>query len=154
MSDNEQTPIKQLEENLRLVNTILYKRGRSILAGMAVSSPQFNALLMLKELGPLTMGELCKRLFAACSTITDLADRLERAGLVTRSRDTKDRRVVRIHILPKGEAVVREVISERQRFIEKVWAEFDGTEQDGLLTTLRTLVTRMETLDAQLNPTE
>lgn len=139
--------VKQVEEKIRQSNTVIYRRGRSILAGMNVSTPQFNALLTLQEFGSMTMGELCKQLFTACSTATDLADRMEKAGLVERVRDSKDRRVVRMHLLPKGEEVVDAVISERCRFLDEVLNEYSAEEQPELLTALAVLAERMEMVD-------
>ncbi|MHB1651847.1 MAG: MarR family winged helix-turn-helix transcriptional regulator [Desulfitobacteriaceae bacterium] len=143
--------VKTMEEKIRQANTVIYRRGRSILAGLEVSSPQFNALLALQEFGPLTMGELCKQLFTACSTATDLADRMERVGLVERVRDSKDRRVVRMHLLPRGEEVVNAVISERQRFLAEVLNEYAEGEQPELLQILVTLAERMEKADKMMN---
>jgi len=142
---------KRLEETIRQANTIIYRRGRSILAGMDISMPQFNALLVLQEFGPLTMGELCRHLFTACSTATDLADRMERAGLVTRVRDDKDRRVVRMNLLPKGEEVVNAVIVERRRFLQAVLTRYAGGEGERLLEDLQLLSQRMDEVD-KLNP--
>jgi len=135
------------EEKLRQANTVIYKRGRSILTGMNISSPQFNALLTLQEFGPLTMGELCKHLFTACSTATDLADRMEKSGLVERRRDDKDRRVVRMHLLAKGEEAVNTVIAERQRFLGAVLQGYSEEEQANLLKTLDSLAEHMELAD-------
>lgn len=148
MMDTDQALSKGLEVMLRQVNTIIYKHGRSVLAGMQVSTPQFNALLTLKEFGPLTMGELCKHLFTACSTVTDLADRLERAGFVERSRDHKDRRVVRIHLLSKGEEVVSSVIMQRQVFLGEVLKEYSDQERINLQNVLELLVVSMEKADS------
>lgn len=141
---------KGLEETLRQANTVIYKRGRSILASMEVSSPQFNALLELQEFGPLTMGELCKHLFMACSTATDLADRMERMGLVERKRDDKDRRVVRMHLLAKGVEVVNTVIAERQRFIGEVLQAYTEEEYTQLYSSLKLLVERMDGVDKRI----
>lgn len=138
---------RELEEAIRRSNTVIYRRGRSILTEMGISNPQFNALLTLNEFGPLTMGELCKHLVTACSTATDLADRLERDGLVERVRDPKDRRIVRMHMLPKGEKVVDLVINERLRFLDKVLLEYSSEEHALVLEGLELLADQMERLD-------
>ena len=135
---------KQLEETLRRANTILFKRGRSILTGMEISALQFNALLSIREFGPLTMGELGKHLFVACSTATDLADRMERAKLVERVRDNNDRRVVRLNLLARGNEVVDAVIAERQSFVGEVLKNYSDEEYDELLRSLELLEQRME----------
>ena len=135
---------KQLEETLRRANTILFKRGRSILMDMEISALQFNALLTIRELGPLTMGDLCKNLFVACSTATDLADRMERSELVERVRDDKDRRVVKLHLLPRGNEVLEAVIAERQSFLGEVLRDYTEAEYEELLHGLHLLTQRME----------
>ncbi|WP_040411095.1 MarR family transcriptional regulator [Desulfosporosinus sp. OT] len=135
---------KQLEETLRRANTILYKRGRSILIGMEISALQFNALLTIREFGPLTMGDLGKHLFVACSTATDLADRMERSSLVERVRDNKDRRVVRLHLLARGDEALDAVIRERQSFLGAVLKDYTDEEYEDLLSRLELLTQRME----------
>jgi MarR family transcriptional regulator, organic hydroperoxide resistance regulator len=135
---------KQCEETLRRANTILFKRGRSILTGMEISSLQFNALLSIREFGPLTMGELGKHLFVACSTATDLADRMERAQLVERIRDNCDRRVVRVRLLDKGNEAVDAVIAERQKFVGEALGDYTDVEYDELLRSLVLLEQRMK----------
>ncbi|ODA41448.1 MarR family transcriptional regulator [Desulfosporosinus sp. BG] len=135
---------KQLEEALRRANTILYKRGRSILIGMEISALQFNALLTIREFGPLTMGDLGKHLFVACSTATDLVDRMERASLVERVRDNKDRRVVRLHLLTRGDEALDAVIRERQSFLGAVLKNYTDEEYVDLLRRLELLTQRME----------
>lgn len=143
MAPTEDLP-KQLEETIRRANTILFKRGRSILIGMEISALQFNALLTIREFGPLTMGVLCKHLFTACSTATDLADKMERAKLVERVRDEKDRRVVRLQLLPRGDDVLNKVIAERQIFIGEVLKDYTDEEYVELLRSLELLEHRME----------
>ncbi|MDR3541209.1 MAG: MarR family transcriptional regulator [Desulfosporosinus sp.] len=135
---------KQLEETLRRANTILFKHGRSVLIGMEISALQFNALLIIREFGPLTMGDLGKHLFVACSTATDLADRMERSMLVERIRDHKDRRAVRLHLLARGNQALDAVIIERQNFIGEVLEDYTKEEYVELLRGLELLAERME----------
>ncbi len=142
MAPKEDLP-RQLEETIRRANTILFKRGRSILSGREISALQFNALLTIREFGPLTMGDLGKHLFVACSTATDLADRMERSKLVERVRDEKDRRVVRMRLLPQGDEVLNEVIAERQSFIGEVIEDYTAEEYVELMRSLELLEYRM-----------
>ncbi len=143
MAPNEELP-KQLEETIRRANTILFRRGRSILTGMEISALQFNALLTIREFGPLSMGDFCKHLFTPCSTATDLASRMERAKLVERVRDKNDRRMVRMHLLPRGEDVLNQVIAERQSFLGEVLKDYTNEEYEQLLRSLELLEHRME----------
>ena len=124
---------RQIEESLRQVTKAINHYGRSVLSELEVSYPQFNALLTLKEFGSLTMGELCKHMYTACSTATDLADRMEEAGLVARMRDGRDRRVIRVNLLPKGEEIVNAVVLRRQCLLDQVLREYSSEDKRKLL---------------------
>src|SRR5690625_7555566 len=105
--------IAKIERNMRYINGIIKHKGRQILKNYSITTPQFIALQWLLEGGDLTIGELSNKINLAFSTTTDLVDRMEKKELVERKRDANDRRVVRIHLLPKGQKIIREVIDER-----------------------------------------
>ncbi|MFS8631057.1 MAG: molybdopterin-dependent oxidoreductase, partial [Bacillales bacterium] len=105
----DEKTVAELEKLLRYIAAILKQRGREILTQYPITPPQFVALQWLLEEGDLTIGELSNKMYLACSTTTDLIDRMERNGLVSRVRDEHDRRVVRIHLLEKGERIIEEV---------------------------------------------
>jgi len=69
-----------------------------------LSPTQYNALRILRGAGVdgLPCTEVGARMISRDPDITRLVDRLERRGLVTRSRGAKDRRVVRASITPAG----------------------------------------------------
>src|SRR5262245_2825139 len=69
-----------------------------------------------------TCGEGGRRLFSGDSGITRLVDRLELRGLVARSRQRPDRRVVRTRITPEGTTVLNAV----DRSISEVHAPYLG----------------------------
>ncbi|NNU83196.1 MarR family transcriptional regulator [Geobacillus sp. BMUD] len=124
---NERT-VAELEKLLRYIAANLKQRGREILTNYPITPPQFVALQWLLEEGDLTVGELSNKMYLACSTTTDLVDRMERNGLVARVRDEHDRRVVRIHLLEKGERIIEEVIEKRQRDLASVLESFSDEE--------------------------
>ncbi|BDG61540.1 MarR family winged helix-turn-helix transcriptional regulator [Caldinitratiruptor microaerophilus] len=128
--------VAEIEELLRSVATILKKRGRDILADFDITPPQLDALLVLREHGELTMGELCQKMFLACSTATDLIDRMERNQLIERVRDTSDRRVIRLRILPKGHSIIGEVLAARRAYLARVLAELGAEDKEQLIRTL------------------
>lgn len=131
--------VAEIEELLRNVGTILKKRGRDILSNFDITPPQLDALLVLREFGELTMGELCGKMFLACSTATDLIDRMERNDLIERVRDTNDRRVIRLKVLPKGAKVIDQVLEARRDYLATILAEIDATNKDRLIHSLEQL---------------
>jgi Transcriptional regulators len=68
----------------------------------------YNALRILRGAGAagLACGEIGERLIHRVPDVTRLLDRMERDGLVRRSRSSDDRRVVLTQLTPKGRAAV------------------------------------------------
>ncbi|WP_199425746.1 MarR family winged helix-turn-helix transcriptional regulator [Thermaerobacillus caldiproteolyticus] len=118
----------RVEKLLRFIAAELKQRGREILTQYPITPPQFVALQWLLEEGDLTVGELSNKMYLACSTTTDLVDRMEKNGLVARVRDKHDRRVVRIHLLEEGERIIEEVIKKRQHDLAQVLESFSEEE--------------------------
>ncbi len=131
--------VVEIEELLRNVSTILKKRGRDILSNFDITPPQLDALLVLREFGELTMGELCGKMFLACSTATDLIDRMERNHLIERVRDTNDRRVIRLRVLAKGASVIDEVLEARRGYLATILSEIDVADKERLIQSLEQL---------------
>lgn len=69
---------------------------------------QYLALIALALRGEQTVSELGESLFLESSTVTPLIKRLEAAGTVTRRRDTRDERVVRVSLTDRGKAILEE----------------------------------------------
>lgn len=117
-----------IERLLREVSTIVKRKGREILTKFPITQPQFSALIWLYEEGDLTIGELSQKMFLACSTMTDLVDRMEKNELVARVRDERDRRVVRIHILSKGKEIIDKVLETRRAYLTKMIGQISEAE--------------------------
>lgn len=118
LGNNVSENVKSIEKYLRKVDYIIRKKGREILKDFNITIPQFTALQILINNEEMTIGELSQKMALACSTITDLIDRMERNELVIRKRDEKDKRVVRIEVLPKGHQIVEKVLEERVKFLD------------------------------------
>ncbi len=110
---------------------------------LGLTPPQIHALLWLGHDGPLTMGELARRVSVTEKTITGLVDRLERDGYLRRERDAQDRRVVRVHATARGTDVSRgieEGVHERLVFLLGL---LDAADRTALLRILDHLVLRL-----------
>ena len=75
-------------------------------------------------------------------TMTKLLDRMVRDGLVTRSQDTRDRRVVRVVLTAKGEALSAELIAAAHQHEATVLARFPEMESINLKGLLRSVLAR------------
>ncbi|GLB58420.1 MarR family winged helix-turn-helix transcriptional regulator [Cytobacillus sp. NCCP-133] len=120
--------VADIEKDLRYISGIIKQKGREILSDFTITPPQFVALQWLFEEGDMTIGELSNKMYLACSTTTDLVDRMEKNNLVKRVKDPNDRRVVRIHLLEEGERIIEEVIRKRQEYLKEVLKDFSHDE--------------------------
>lgn len=120
--------VAYIEKDLRYISGIIKQKGREMLANYKITPPQFVALQWLFEDGDMTIGELSTKMYLACSTTTDLVDRMEKNLLVERVKNPKDRRVVQIHLLKEGKRIIDEVIKKRQAYLEEVLKDFSNEE--------------------------
>ncbi len=63
---------------------------------------QFGVLEALHHLGPLCQRDLATKLLRSGGNITLVVDNLEKEGLVGRRQDARDRRLLNVHLTPKG----------------------------------------------------
>lgn len=118
LDKNISESVINIEKYLRKVDYIIRRKGREILKDFNITIPQFTALQILMNNEGMTIGELSQKMSLACSTITDLIDRMERNELVNRKRDENDKRVVRVEVLPKGHEIVEKVLEQRVMFLD------------------------------------
>jgi DNA-binding MarR family transcriptional regulator len=76
-------------------------------AHYGVSGPQLWVLWELKDNGPVRIGQVARRMYLHPSTLTAIADRLEERGLIARSRDKQDHRVVHLTITDEGRRLAK-----------------------------------------------
>ena len=108
-------PFKCVEEEafLNLVRTVeVLGRGiAEVLKDAGLSPTQYNVLRILRGAG--SAGHACceigERLLTHDPDITRLLDRLEERGLVSRTRDERDRRVVTTRITDEGLRLLSEL---------------------------------------------
>ena len=76
--------------------------GRHPLPELALSPAEIRVLIFLGDNGETIMTELAAAIETPLSTVTRIADRLERKGLIVRSRSDRDRRIVVVTPSEKG----------------------------------------------------
>jgi DNA-binding MarR family transcriptional regulator len=94
---------------LDLVRTtdILSRRPARTLKKEDLSPTQYNVLRILRgSPDGLSCGEIGARMITRDPDITRLLDRMERRGIISRCRETADRRTVMARITPAGLALV------------------------------------------------
>lgn len=78
---------------------------KPMLDALGITYPQYLVLHALWEEDRRTVGAIAERLALESSTVTPLVKRLEASGLVTRQRDPRDERQVRVALTDAGQAM-------------------------------------------------
>ncbi|MYU37422.1 MarR family transcriptional regulator [Streptomyces sp. SID8358] len=75
---------------------------REALRDLGLTYPQYLAMMVLWEHGPLPVKTIGAQLHLDSGTLSPLLKRLESAGLVRRERSTQDERSVTVHLTDSG----------------------------------------------------
>jgi MarR family transcriptional regulator, 2-MHQ and catechol-resistance regulon repressor len=90
---------------------------------------QFGVLEALLHRGPLCPSELAGKLLKSAGNLTLVVDNLEKAGLVSRERDPKDRRYITVALTSKGRRLIEELFPKISASIAAEFEVLTPTEQ-------------------------
>ena len=116
-----------------------HRRDRSRIAIGDVTAAQLSILLTLRDQGPIRMAKLAALERVCAPNITLAIRRLEALGLVKRSRDPADLRLVLVGITPKGLALHRESLANRQARAVTLLSRLSQADLDSLTKALAPL---------------
>ena len=111
----QRKPFTSLEQEAQLsvvrTASLLVDAFEQMLRPYDITATQYNVLRILRGAEPdgLCRNELRDRMLTRMPDVTRLLDRMEDAKLVSRARDSEDRRLVSTRITPKGLRLLDEV---------------------------------------------
>lgn len=100
---------------------------------------QLSILVTLLDQGPIRMTDLAAHERVRTPTTTVAIRRLEKVGLVKRSRDPSDLRAVLVDITPRGRAVHGESLANRRAALAAMLGQLPTSDLDILLKALAPL---------------
>ena len=97
-------PEDQIFVVLLRVADSLASQGDQLMKANGLTSAQYNVLRILRGAGPegLPCNTIAERMISRDPDMTRLLDRMEKRELITRERQTEDRRVVKAQITDEG----------------------------------------------------
>jgi DNA-binding MarR family transcriptional regulator len=99
---------------------VLTRGAIGVLKAEELSTTQYNVLRILRGSPQgLTCGEIASRMITRDPDVTRLLDRMEKRGLISRSRESRDRRVVLARISPEGLELVNRLDEPVQKIHRK-----------------------------------
>lgn len=136
---------------LRRVIRAVDLHSRTLVESHGLTGPQALILKALQN-GGLSAGELAYRVSLSQGTVTDILNRLEQRELISRIRDTQDRRRVRVETTATGLALLEKSPPLLQeRFVQR-FHNLQTWEQTQLLASLQRIATMMDAEDIDASP--
>jgi len=95
--------------------------------------PRFDILAQLERHdGPMSMGELSKRLMVSNGNVTGLVDRLAGEGMVSRTPSPDDRRVQMVSLTPAGSKSFAKIAEDHRQWVVDMLAGLTAEEMTTL----------------------
>lgn len=123
--------------NLKATNKKVEKYMTSFFEDIGINVAQSFILSCLLDNDGCTLSEISTRAQIENSSLTTMADKLERLGLVERKLDPQNRRVIRLFLTDSGRELAEKVLKAGEEFdqylvnmlgndVEKLFAYFDA----------------------------
>nr|WP_225445748.1 MarR family transcriptional regulator [Paenibacillus arenosi] len=100
----------------------------------SVNSSELSALVLLDYYEELTMSELAEHLGAPLSTITSLAKRLVRKGLIARNQSERDQRIILVRLTSEGKQLASQAKTILESSLERVQSALTADELEQFVT--------------------
>ena len=105
-----------------------------------LTTEQYVVLVTIKYFdGPVRPTDIARWLGRSPNSISMMVDRMVKAGLLRRTRDRKDRRVVWLTITNKGEEALKPAVMAGLEFIQKILSQVSYDDKHTLMRLLNTL---------------
>ncbi len=105
---------------------------------------QYWLLRLLRRKEAMSIGELAEALGVTGSSVTTACKRMEKAGLVTRERQSDDERMVRVMLTEQGHEQVEAWQQQRREMLSQLLAPLNQDEQATLQALLEQILEHAE----------
>jgi DNA-binding MarR family transcriptional regulator len=142
--DNSLSIEEQVIAALRRITRAIDLHSRLLLQRHGLTAPQLVALQTIQRLQPVSVGSLAREVHLSPATVTGITSRLEKRGLVVRTRGAYDRRSVVMELTASGTELVRSAPSLLQERFRTELGKLREWEQTMILSTLQRIASMMD----------
>ncbi|MFC1417719.1 MarR family winged helix-turn-helix transcriptional regulator [Streptacidiphilus cavernicola] len=139
LPSQEPAPVNAMVAAVVTASRVLVAISARSLAAVedTLTVPQFRMLVVLDTNGATSLSRLAEQLAVNPSTAMRMVDRLTAAGMVERTADPEDRRVVRLVATEAGSRVVHAVTERRQAEITQIVAAMPDEHRGTMVAALQ-----------------
>ena len=110
----------------------LIRKEMDVHGGDAESPIRMHAACFIAERPGITMSAFAQLMKISPSTATTFIDRLVRAKLTLRKADPRNRKIVHLHLTPRGMKAVEGHLKRKQALLKKVFSRLSATDRTHL----------------------
>src|SRR5512142_3074191 len=115
---------------LARAHATLAKMTDENIRSFGLTTPQFGVLECLGHLGPMLIGELCRKQLVSGGNMTVVVDNLAKDGLVERIPSNKDRRAILVRLTTKGKKLFETIFLRHAKFVAASTGVLTEKEQE------------------------
>lgn len=104
-----------------------------------LTAPQGMLIEILHRYGEMKISDLSKKMGLSNSTVSGIVDRLEKQGLIKRTRSDEDRRVVYVDVTDKFKNEFQENFKKIEQEFEDIMSKASPEEIDSILNGMNIL---------------
>ncbi len=150
--DPNLSPDDRVIAALRRIVRAIDLHSHHLVERFSVTGPQLVALQELARLGQVPVGVLARNVHVSHPTMTGILDRLEKRGLVRRTRDTEDRRRMTVTATGEGLRLLDAAPSPLQDRFRAEFSKLEEWEQTHMLATLQRIAAMMDAEELEASP--
>jgi DNA-binding MarR family transcriptional regulator len=132
---------------LRQIIRAIDIHSRQLSKQFGLTGPQLIVISEIGQYGPMTIGELARRISLSQATVTTILDRLELKELATRVRDSHDKRRVYVSITDKARSILESHPNFLQDAFVRRFNALEDWEQTLILSSIQRLSAMMNAQD-------
>lgn len=137
---------------LRRITRAIDLQSKRLMKTTGLTAPQLVILQLLRREGELASGAIARAVVLSQATVTSIVERLERGGLVARTRGQTDRRQVFVHLTEAGRAKAEAAPELLQAGFIKAFDKLESWEQHMLLASVERIAELMDAEDLDASP--
>jgi len=137
---------------LRRIIRAVDLRSRKLVKESGLTAPQLVVLMALQRNGAMTAGAIARTASLSQPTITPILERLQRAGLIERTRNETDKRKWRVELTQAGESAVLQAPELLHRGFLKAFRALPDWEKHMLISALQRTAELMDAEDLDAWP--
>lgn len=130
---------------LRKIIRAIDIHSRQLSKQYGLTGPQLVVISEIGQSGPMTIGELARRVSLSQATVTTILDRLEAKALANRVRGSEDKRRVYVDITEKARSILETHPNFLQEGFVKRFNALEDWEQTLILSSIQRIAAMMNT---------